>query len=176
MSWVPNLLSISRMPLTVAAVYFRWIGNGPLAFTYLAIAVFTDFIDGAVARRLKAESLIGKKYIDPFCDGFMTITAGFGLALGPTGFWSAVPTGLTLVMASLFMKWLKHQDSLPKLKRFSNITLPFVYLVVITLILMHYAQEVSANDEWVWSTTAAGLLPALYFKRQRVIDWLSGRM
>ncbi len=176
MQRVPDLLSLSRIPLTALAVYFRWTGNGPLAFAFLALAVFTDMIDGTVARKLKAESATGKKFIDPASDAIMTAGAGFGLSLGPTGFWSAVPTGIALGLAALLMKWLKHEDSFPRLKRFSNIVLPLLYLVVITLILMHYAQDASASDEWIWPTTAVCILAAAYFKRQRLIDWLSGRM
>ena len=62
----PNILSISRVPLAIAAAltlaHHRWI-----SMTCVLLACLTDFLDGQVARRTGSVSDIGK-ILDPIAD------------------------------------------------------------------------------------------------------------
>src|SRR5258706_13024559 len=70
MSSLPNSLSISRialLPLFVAAFFLpeepgRWIG-----FLLFCLAGLTDAVDGMIARKLKAETSLGRM-LDPIAD------------------------------------------------------------------------------------------------------------
>jgi CDP-diacylglycerol--glycerol-3-phosphate 3-phosphatidyltransferase len=64
---VPNLLSLSRLPLAVvlcAAIAFAaW----PLALGVFTVAALTDWLDGWWARRFQQQSLLGRN-LDPLTD------------------------------------------------------------------------------------------------------------
>ncbi len=67
---VPNLLSLSRVPLGVAIfaciAYQQW----PTALILFVVATFTDWLDGWWARRFKLVSIIGRS-LDPLTDKFL---------------------------------------------------------------------------------------------------------
>lgn len=76
---VPNALTLARLPLAAAAVYFLWrkefIG---VAVGFLVAAALTDILDGLVARALGQITDFGKK-LDPVVD--KVAIAGVGLIL-----------------------------------------------------------------------------------------------
>src|ERR1700686_2344397 len=82
MSSLPNSLTISRIalvPLFVAAFFLpedpgRWI-----VFVLFCLAGFTDAIDGVIARKLKAESSLGRM-LDPIADKLIVSAALLMLA------------------------------------------------------------------------------------------------
>lgn len=74
---IPNLITIARLVLTV--VFFLLLNlhetdtfyrNMYVAFVVFLLAVFTDFLDGYLARKWKAESAFGR-VVDPFVDKIM---------------------------------------------------------------------------------------------------------
>ena len=58
---IPNLLSGFRLIAALFLLYFAWTGRHNLFLALLAIALFTDSIDGFVARRLRVASEFGTK-------------------------------------------------------------------------------------------------------------------
>jgi CDP-diacylglycerol--glycerol-3-phosphate 3-phosphatidyltransferase len=68
---VPNLLTLSRLPLSVALfaciAYEQWLA----ALLIFGIAALTDWLDGLLARRLNQQSAIGRS-LDPLIDKVMT--------------------------------------------------------------------------------------------------------
>jgi len=58
---IPNLLSGFRLIAAPFLLYFAWTGRHNLFLGLLAISLFTDSIDGFVARKLNAASEIGTK-------------------------------------------------------------------------------------------------------------------
>jgi CDP-diacylglycerol--glycerol-3-phosphate 3-phosphatidyltransferase len=56
---IPNLLSMTRLVVILPELYFASIGNAPAFLSLLCLALFTDSIDGAIARRLKQDSVVG---------------------------------------------------------------------------------------------------------------------
>lgn len=71
---VPNLLSLSRIPLTAvlcACVEWRWWLAGLLTF---AVAAFTDWLDGWWARKFNQLTAVGRA-LDPLTDKVLIASA-----------------------------------------------------------------------------------------------------
>ena len=58
-TWLPNLLSLSRLLLSFVSAYAILTTSWILAASVFVIAVVSDFVDGILARLLHAESRIG---------------------------------------------------------------------------------------------------------------------
>ena len=79
-AWVnlPNLLTLLRLFLVPVVVYFIVAGHYTLAASLFGFAAFTDILDGAAARGMKASSQVGA-YLDPIAD--KCLLSGVYLAL-----------------------------------------------------------------------------------------------
>ena len=67
---IPNMLSLSRIALTVPITYLIWVdGDLTLLLVLIFVAVSTDWFDGVLARRLNTVSEWGK-ILDPLADKF----------------------------------------------------------------------------------------------------------
>ena len=62
-----NLISISRVFLTIPTLLFFDSGNKNLGLFVLTVMIVTDFVDGIVSRKLNQVSDFGKA-LDPICD------------------------------------------------------------------------------------------------------------
>src|SRR5215216_14361 len=78
---VPNLLTVSRLLLALVffamLAYYQYEGRGDpwflnTAFFVYAVALFTDFLDGFLARRWKVEGQFGR-VVDPFVDKILVL-------------------------------------------------------------------------------------------------------
>ena len=95
MKKIPNYLTMFRIaaiPLLIAV--FHIYGAGWLAFIIFSLAGITDFFDGYLARKFKAESKFGEM-LDPIADKLLTAVAlvyllWFGLA-------NIIPTAVILL-------------------------------------------------------------------------------
>lgn len=58
---IPNLLSLARVLIVVPELYFAAVGNKAAFLALVAFALFTDSIDGPIARRLRQDSVTGAK-------------------------------------------------------------------------------------------------------------------
>jgi cardiolipin synthase len=78
--WInlPNLFTFLRLALTPFAIQAILDGRHALAFGLFALAAFTDFLDGAAARRLGVSTQAGA-YLDPIAD--KCLLSGVFLAL-----------------------------------------------------------------------------------------------
>lgn len=79
--YVPNLLTVFRLLLVPVFYYAFWRPGFLLPDRFLAClvfvtAVFTDWLDGVIARKYNASSNFGK-LMDPLADKLMTIMALF---------------------------------------------------------------------------------------------------
>ena len=82
MSSLPNSLTISRIalvPLFVAAFFLPGTSGRWIVFVLFCLAGFTDAIDGMIARKLKAESSLGRM-LDPIADKLIVSAALLMLA------------------------------------------------------------------------------------------------
>ncbi len=76
---VPNALTLARLPLAAAGVYFLWGKEYTgVAVGFLVAAVLTDILDGLVARARRQITDFGKK-LDPVVD--KVAIAGVGVVL-----------------------------------------------------------------------------------------------
>ena len=71
---IPNALSLLRIllvtPFLIAVIYDQYIW----ALIIFAVAGFTDFLDGFLARQLGQKSVLGS-FLDPLGDKLLTPTA-----------------------------------------------------------------------------------------------------
>lgn len=77
-SWIPNLISLGRLPLAAWTVAAILSGDMALAFWLLLVSGLTDALDGLAARWLDARTPLGS-YLDPIADKVLLI--GVFLAL-----------------------------------------------------------------------------------------------
>jgi cardiolipin synthase len=75
---LPNLFTLSRLALTPFVIGAILDGQHTVALALFAAAGFTDFLDGAAARKLKMSTQTGA-YLDPIAD--KCLLSGVFLAL-----------------------------------------------------------------------------------------------
>lgn len=76
---LPNLISLARIGLVPFALRSIWLREYEWALLWISIAGLSDFLDGFLARRLKAASPAGA-YLDPIADKLLL--SGAYLVLG----------------------------------------------------------------------------------------------
>jgi cardiolipin synthase len=89
---IPNLLSVLRLALVPVFLYLILTDQPLLAFLVLAVASFTDWLDGYLARRLNQITRLGS-LLDPAADRLYIFATLIGLAV--TG---AIPVWLPVVI------------------------------------------------------------------------------
>ncbi len=93
---LPNILTLSRIALTVPFLIFinrAWFGSALLIFF---IASVTDFVDGYIARRFNQQSSFGR-LLDPLADKLLT-TASFIVMAIPNGNFPQIPLWLAVAV------------------------------------------------------------------------------
>ncbi len=86
-STISNWVSISRIFLAIPLAYFVWIEDKPLIIIITIIGLFTDFLDGWLARKLNQESEWGK-ILDPIADKIIIgLPALVLIATGKIPYW-----------------------------------------------------------------------------------------
>ena len=97
MKVVPNIISVFRICLVPVfiAVYFYDDNERKLyAVAVYALASFSDFLDGYLARKYKASSNLGK-LLDPLGDKLMTISVMVCITIdGLIPFWAVLVAGI----------------------------------------------------------------------------------
>jgi cardiolipin synthase len=113
---VPNLLSALRL---AGVPLFLWLLLGPqadvAALVVLAVASFTDWLDGVLARRLGQYSRLGE-LLDPAADRLYILAALIGLVLRDIIPWwlAALLIGRDLVLALTLPVLRRHGYGPPK--------------------------------------------------------------
>lgn len=64
---IPNLVSVARLAAIPVFLWLVWRGEDLIGLIVLVVAVSTDFVDGALARRLGQVSALGQ-LLDPLAD------------------------------------------------------------------------------------------------------------
>ncbi|KAJ0396962.1 hypothetical protein ATCC90586_009268 [Pythium insidiosum] len=75
---VPNVITFARILSTPYIGYLIWDGSYSTAVGVLAVAGFSDWLDGFIARRFKQESIIGS-FLDPLADKLMVGTLSLSM-------------------------------------------------------------------------------------------------
>ncbi|WP_108252444.1 CDP-alcohol phosphatidyltransferase family protein [Planctomonas deserti] len=76
---VPNLLSLARLALVPVFMWLLLRGDDVLALVVLAVATFTDLLDGFIARRFDQITRLGQ-LLDPAADRLFMLACLLGLA------------------------------------------------------------------------------------------------
>jgi CDP-diacylglycerol--glycerol-3-phosphate 3-phosphatidyltransferase len=180
MNWA-NRITLSRLLLTVVfviALNSSWPYARTTALVIFLIAGLTDFIDGEIARRYGLITNFGK-LMDPLVDKIMVAAAFISLVpLKAVPAWAATAvvardfliTGLRL-MASAKGRILP-AESLGKQKTSWQIITIIFFLVLLSIVELHYANETStwwmrawgeAGPVLVWITVALTIYSGLGF-------------
>lgn len=78
---IPNPITLIRVVLSFVLVYLVFMGVDIWTIVILfAIAAFTDFLDGFLARKLKQETIFGRKF-DMFADRVLMISVVVAIIL-----------------------------------------------------------------------------------------------
>lgn len=77
---VPNLITVARMALIVVFGFLLVAEHDVWAIAVLAVAGFSDFLDGYLARRWNQQTELGR-ILDPAADRILTVVVVLGLAL-----------------------------------------------------------------------------------------------
>ena len=102
----PNLATAARVVLIAAAAIAWSAGSRPLALGLGVVAGLTDYLDGALARRLGLTSRLGAM-LDQFADAFLVLV---GLTLAVTTPPGLSPLLLVVVMArELWVQGLRRE-------------------------------------------------------------------
>lgn len=170
MRYVPNVLSLSRIPLSVAMFLFaldeRWVW----AATLMMVGLLTDALDGAIARKFHLESKFGGEVLEPICDLILSVAAVSALYVG--GIWPLwVPIALVIITALL---QISHATPFTRLKRHTFYLHPLFFVAVVL-----YAGAillVTAFPDHLWIVVLYGLLCATVSaaKHDRWMVWFAG--
>ena len=106
-TWL-TLLRIVLIPVLVLTFYLPWQWSNFASAGVFALAAFTDWLDGWIARRYQLSSAFGA-FLDPVADKLMVATALFLIVQGhPTpwmAFWAAVIVGREIAVSAL-REWM----------------------------------------------------------------------
>ena len=73
LGYIPNLLTIYRLTIAIPAAYCLYIGYFSCAFFLYLSGIFTDFLDGFIARKFKMETKLGI-ILDPIADKLLILS------------------------------------------------------------------------------------------------------
>ena len=77
---IPNVISFVRLLTIPVFLWLVWRGDDIAGLVVLVLAVSSDFVDGALARRLNQVSKLGQ-FLDPFADRLFIAAAVVALAM-----------------------------------------------------------------------------------------------
>ncbi|WP_409433626.1 CDP-diacylglycerol--glycerol-3-phosphate 3-phosphatidyltransferase [Litorimonas sp. RW-G-Af-16] len=118
--WLPNALTVARIlsiPLIVYGILafsFGW--EGPLARLWLIggvfiAAVFTDFLDGYLARRWNVTSSFGRM-IDPIADKLLVAGCLIAFMIASQGSWLFLIPGLAIIGRDILVSGAREHAAL----------------------------------------------------------------
>lgn len=92
-TWL-TLFRVALLPVMVLAFYLPFAGHNITAAVVFVLAAVTDWLDGWLARRMRATSAFGA-FLDPVADKLMVAVTLFMLVEAHYGGWSGVLMAIT---------------------------------------------------------------------------------
>jgi len=92
-TWL-TLFRVALLPVMVVVFYVPFAGHNIAAATVFVLAAITDWLDGYLARRMRATSAFGA-FLDPVADKLMVAVTLFMLVESHYGGWSGVLMAIT---------------------------------------------------------------------------------
>lgn len=171
---IPNVISLTRLPLSAAMVWLAVDRLWFAAFVVFAVAMATDAIDGWLARWSGWESDFGRDVLEPVCDLVMSGAAIFSLCW--TGVWSWWALGGIVAVAAVLQLISFFGDRGPlmrKLKRHQYYLHPAFFIAVVVVAFVFFAALGASSPPLpVLVGAVTGLIVAL--KHKRISDLLAG--
>ncbi|HLC65985.1 MAG TPA: CDP-alcohol phosphatidyltransferase family protein [Candidatus Nanoarchaeia archaeon] len=150
---IPNLLSLSRIPLAILLVYGIFTGNPALMAVSAILAALSDMLDGNIARYYNHVTKLGAR-LDIVCDKVFLLLAVIALIIANYApYWQLLLLGskeIIVVVGSLYLYlkgnftwqkvsskfWGKANTALQFIAVFSLVVFPLLwpYLLALTVI------------------------------------------
>lgn len=133
--YVPNIVTILRLVLVPFIVYHMYFENWEITFFICFVAVTSDFIDGAIARRLNMVSDLGRK-LDPIADKILLLSVFFIIyhkKISPDWFALTVMAKDVLIPLIILVGRIKGVDLSfsPTIAGKATVVLQFVYIMLL---------------------------------------------
>lgn len=150
---IPTWLTLARIlmiPVLVAVFFLPWKWTSVAAMLVFALASFTDWLDGWIARRWHQYSAFGA-FLDPVADKLMVSTALFLIVQAhPTpwmAFWAGVIVGREIAVSAL-REWMAELGQRARVKvqslgKFKTV----VQMVAIGCLLYSPSKQ---PEPWLW--------------------------
>jgi len=137
---IPNLLSISRLPLALVFAWALYVGDATwlaIGFLVALVAMITDGLDGWAARKMGLVSDFGKLF-DPLADAIFFVIAFVGFALGELiPWWLAMPFVVRELLQHLWLRPLAKKRGLAMgaklIGKLKTVTQAVVVLAVVAI-------------------------------------------
>ena len=142
MKVVPNILSIFRIflvPVFIVLYFSDEHDTKVYAVLVYAFAAFSDFLDGFLARRLKASSNLGK-LLDPLGDKLMTISVMVCITIdGIIPIWAVLIAGVKEILMAIggFVMHKLASAEIPPANLIGKTSTVVFFLVCVTLMLFN---------------------------------------
>lgn len=156
--YLPNLLSIIRLFLSIPAFYYTYRGHGELAILIICFGLLTDFLDGYLARKYDLQTKFGL-IIDPLSDKIFFLSVAVAMLLAGTMplwfFIIAAARDVAILLGGLVLKGRIKET--PE----SNIFGKFYFaslLVMILLVLADFEPAVTAGFEMITTALVVSLI------------------
>lgn len=140
MKFIPNIVSVFRIclvPVFIIVYFSDDSDNNLYAVLVYAVAAFSDFLDGYLARKYKVSSELGK-VLDPLGDKLMTIAVMVCITIdGLIPFWAVLLAGVKelLMGAGGLVLHRKAHAELPASNLIGKASTVVFFLVCVTLML-----------------------------------------
>ncbi|MGB5105102.1 MAG: CDP-alcohol phosphatidyltransferase family protein [Candidatus Zixiibacteriota bacterium] len=162
---VPNLLTLFRLLFFPVPVIMIAQGHDNIALGLLALAIFTDVLDGTLARKLNQVSELGK-ILDPLADKLGIAALVVALVIYKDFPWWAaaiiIVRDLVLLIGGLTM--LKTSDTVPTSNFLGKLTALMWVISIITYLTSYIlAQKIALITALVMTPVSF----ALYLKQRR---------
>lgn len=172
MRFVPNALTLSRIPVALAVLLLSSQEAWLAAWICLVVGALTDALDGYLANRWNCRTSLGGQILEPVCDLLLTLGAMLGLWLaGVWSVWILVATG---AMAAVFqmVAWFGSEE----LRQHQCYLHPLSYVGLLCAIVVEYSHQAfqphGGATVLLNFTLVATLLAVTFIKRARIKEWL----
>jgi phosphatidylglycerophosphate synthase len=161
---LPNVLSISRVPLGIAVGIFGANHNWGWAFALLLVGCATDVLDGLAAKFMNNE---------PVCDLALTVGAIAGLYFGDKlSLTTIIVVGAIAAVVQVINSFL---SGTVLFTHFGQWFMPCFFLGILIPLVLGYADLALTSDQFTVFTVATVVVSAYlaWLKRERFRAWFT---
>jgi CDP-diacylglycerol--glycerol-3-phosphate 3-phosphatidyltransferase len=174
---IPNALTMLRFLLVPVFIYMMFIYRGQHGYVFglivFALASFTDYVDGFLARKWKVISDFGK-IMDPLADKMLVLSALAALSLLPP-FRLNIAIFIIILIREAGITWLREilhnrgvvvpADNMGKLK-----TVMQMFGIIFALVIWAFVPQVSSGmragvEIWFWLVVAITLVSGFNYMK-----------